>query len=157
MPEAPPLPGPDWVAVQPFPFAAARKSFAGAIADELLELAYYKRPDGTLVAVAAFGALSEGAPGQVHGGIILTVLDEALGAAAWMAGHPVLTVRLNTEFRKTIPVHAKLLVEPRITAVRHRLVFVEGSLLGPDGARFASAKAEFLALKEADQKRVFGR
>ncbi|MBI3552561.1 MAG: PaaI family thioesterase [Elusimicrobia bacterium] len=151
-------PGPDWLAVQPFPFAEARKMFTGpTFVEGLVSLKYYKRPDGSLAAVARFGPLSEGAPGQIHGGMILTVLDEALGGAAWLAGHPVLTVHLETEFRASIPVNAELLVETKIEAVRHRVVFVDGALIGPDDKTYAAARGRFLILDAAAQKRILGK
>ena len=110
-----PWPLPDWEAVQPFPFAAARGAFAGMTGTEgRIVLKYFRRPDGSLVATARFGDLSEGAPGLVHGGAILTALDEALGAAAWLAGRPVMTARLTTEFRKGVPLGAVMLVETRL-------------------------------------------
>ena len=154
----PHFPRPGWTPVEPFPFANARRTFAGPTSSKgLLMLDYYRRPDGGMAAVASFGPLSEGAPGLVHGGMILTVLDEALGAAAWLAGHPVLTVRLETEFRAGVPVRAQLHVETRILAVRRRMVFVEGSLLGVDGKFYAGAKGQFLEVNEETQRRIFGR
>lgn len=149
---------PDWKPVEPFPFNAARKSFTGPTSDEgLVSLKYFQASDGALRAIASFGPQSEGAPGQVHGGMILTVLDEALGAAAWLAGHPVLTVRLQTEFRMSVPVRTNMLVTTHLARVRHKLVFVEGELLGADGKRYAGAKGEFLELSPDAQRRVFGR
>ena len=148
----------DWKPVEPFPFNAARKSFTGPTSGEgFLALKYFQTPAGDLRAIASFGPQSEGAPGQVHGGMILTVLDEALGAAAWLAGHPVLTVRLQTEFRLSVPVRTEMLVTARLTRVRHKLVFVEGDLLGEDGRRYAGAKGEFMELGEDAQRRIFGR
>jgi len=148
----------DWTPVQPFPFAAARGAFAGLTADEgRLELAYYRRPNGTLVAVADFGPRAEGAPGLVHGGMILTVLDEALGAACWVAGHPSLTVRLNTEFRLSVPLGTRALVETKVTGARHRLVTAEGALVGADGTLYASAQSRFMSLDDATHARLFGR
>lgn len=152
------LPAKDWVPVEPFPFAAARKSFRGPTSrEELISMSYYRRRDGIMVALAAFGPLSEGAPGQVHGGMVLTVLDEALGAAAWLAGHPVLTVRLETEFRAAVPVSAHLLVETRILSTRHRLIVVEGSLLGEGGKVYARAKGRFMELDPSAHERIFGK
>ena len=152
------FPGPDWKPVSPFPFALARKSFTGPSTDEaIVSLRYFQKPDGTLAAVASFGPLSEGAPGQVHGGMILTVLDEALGAAAWLSGRPVLTVRLTTDFRRRVPINTEMLVTARVTRLRHRLVFVEGALFGGDEKRYAGAQGEFLELSEAAQKELFGR
>jgi acyl-coenzyme A thioesterase PaaI-like protein len=151
------LPAPDWKPVQPFPFAEARKMFTGPTSLEgLVSLRYFLRPDKTLTALATFGPLSEGAPGRVHGGMILTVLDEALGAAAWVAGHRGPTIRLETDFRAAVPVNAQLLVETRVVALRHRVAFVEGKLLGPGGTLYAQAKGRFLVLGDAERQRMFG-
>lgn len=151
-------PAPDWTPVQPFPFAAARGAFAGLTDDEgRLELAYYKRPDGCLAAIAEFGPRAEGAPGLVHGGLILTVLDEALGAAAWVAGHPSLTVRLNTDFHLSVPLGARCLVETRVQGERHRVTTVTGTLRGPDGTEYARAEGLFMRLSDQAYAQLFGR
>jgi len=123
----------------------------------LLTLRYFKRPDSVLVATVEFGPKSEGAPGLVHGGATLTALDEALGAAAWVKGFPSLTVRLATEFRKGVPLDAKLLVVTRIGSLRGRLALVEGDLIDSDGTIYASAKGRFMRLDTASQKQMFGR
>ena len=155
---AAPWPLPGWEAVQPFPFATARGAFAGMTGTEgRIVLKYYRRQDKSLVATAQFGALSEGAPGLVHGGAILTALDEALGAAAWLADRPVMTTRLTTEFRKGVPLGATMLVETRLIGERHRLVTLEGTLSGPDKTVYAFADGRFMVLGEADQRRILGR
>lgn len=151
-------PHPDWTPVQPFPFAASRAAFAGMTGTEgRIVLKYYRRHDDSLVATAQFGPLSEGAPGLVHGGAILTALDEALGAAAWLMGRPVMTARLTTEFRKGVPLGATMLVETRFIRERHRLVLLEGTLSGPDDQVYAYADGRFMVLADADQKRILGR
>lgn len=153
-----PWPLADWEPVRPFPFSAARDAFAGMTHDEgRINLDYYKRHDGSLVAVARFGPQSEGAPGLVHGGAILTALDEALGAAAWLLGRPVMTARLTTEFRKGVPLGATMLVETRFIRERHRLVLLEGVMTGSDGSVYAYADGRFMVLAEPDQKRILGR
>ncbi|MCM2303628.1 MAG: PaaI family thioesterase [Elusimicrobia bacterium] len=157
-PHAVPWPLPGWEEVQPFPFAAARGAFAGMTGTEgRIVLKYYRREDGSLVATARFGHLSEGAPGLVHGGALLTALDEALGAAAWLAGRPVMTARLTTEFRKGVPVGATMLVETRLIRERHRLVLLEGTLSGPDHVVYAYADGRFMVLADSDQRRILGR
>jgi acyl-coenzyme A thioesterase PaaI-like protein len=151
-------PHPDWTPVQPFPFATSRAAFAGMTSSEgRIMLKYYRRHDDSLVATAEFGKLSEGAPGLVHGGAILTALDEALGAAAWLMGRPVMTARLTTEFRKGVPLGATMLVETRFIRERHRLVLLEGTLSGPDDQVYAYADGRFMVLADADQKRILGR
>ncbi len=145
--------------MQPFPFAAARGAFAGLTADEgRLDLLYYRRSrDGALVAVAEFGPRAEGAPGLVHGGMILTVLDEALGAACWVAGHPSLTVRLNTEFRLSLPLTTRCLVETRTTLARHGLMTASGQVRSAEGKVYASAEGRFMRLDDAAHAKLFGR
>ena len=151
-------PDADWTLVRPFPFAAARGAFAGLTAVEgSIDLVYYLRPeDRALVAVVKFGPRAEGAPGLVHGGMILTVLDEALGAACWISARPSLTVRLTTDFRLSVPLGSRLLVETRVTAERHRLVFASAALLGADGTLYAEAEGRLLRLNDDAQRRLLG-
>ncbi|MBI4424127.1 MAG: PaaI family thioesterase [Elusimicrobia bacterium] len=147
---------PDWIEVQPFPFAAARRTFTGAAErDGSIAIRYLRRPDKSLVAVARFGPLSVGAPGQAHGGAVLTVLDEALGAALWIDGLPGITVRLNSEFRRRVPLNSEFLVETRVTRRRSRLAWVEGELLSAGGVCHARADAEFLLLDKERLRRLY--
>lgn len=153
-----PWPEPDWTPVRPFPFAAARNVFRGLTSQKgLIVIRYFRRPVGDLVATAEFGPMSEGAPGLVHGGAILTALDEALGAAAWVAGFPSLTVRLEMEFRKSVPLHAQLLVRTRVTVMRSRLAQVEGDIIGEDATVYAAGVGRFMRLDASSQKRMFGK
>jgi len=148
----------EWKPVQPFPFAAARGAFAGMTSSEgRIVIHYYQKHDGSLVATAEFGPLSEGAPGLVHGGAILTALDEALGAAAWLVGRRCMTARLTTEFRKGTPLGSELLVVTRVVASRRRIIDLTGELMGPDGTVYAAAHGRFMDLEEAQLKRIFGR
>lgn len=154
-----PWPRPGWTPIEPFPFREAGHPFAGLLTRDpkFLGLRYFKKPDGALAAVATFGPLSEGAPGRAHGGATLSALDEALGAAAWVAGHPVLTSKLSVEFRRGVPLGAELLIEPRLGSVRHRVVPVTGSLVGADGTLYASAEGRFFELGAAAQVELLGR
>lgn len=151
-------PEPDWTPVDPFPFADARGAFGGATRDpKFVSLRYFRRPDGALIALARLGPTALGAPGRAHGGATLTILDEALGAACWLAGHRVLTARLTADFRKGVPVPSELLVETKLGALRHKLVPVEGRLVGPDGTVYATAEGRFLVLSAEAQASIFGR
>jgi acyl-coenzyme A thioesterase PaaI-like protein len=153
-----PWPEPGWAPADPFPFTAARGAFAGMTSDEKkVSVSYYRRPDSTLAAVVRFGPLSEGAPGLVHGGAILTALDESLGAAAWLAGIPSLTARLTTDFRRGVPAGAVCLVSTRLLGERHRVASLEGELVGADGAVYARAEGRFIRLSDDAHRRIFGR
>ena len=141
-------PQPDWKPAQPFPTPEAGRAFGGQRLPGFLLLKYFQRPDGSFVAVASFGPASEGAPGLAHGGSILSALDEALGAAAWNAGHKVLTARLTTEFRRGVPIGAELLVETRLVAARHRIVDLEGRLIDREGTVYAEADGRFIVVEK---------
>ncbi len=141
-------PAPDWTPVQPFPFSGARRTFTSPVGEDApIGIRYYKRPDGALVALAGFGPRAEGPPNHVHGGAILTVLDEVLGAAAWMAGHPVLTARLNAQFRHPVHLGTTFVVEPRIVDARHGLVRVRGELRD-ETKIYAEAQGVFMRLEK---------
>ena len=148
----------DWKDFEPFPFAEARRAFTGKGAPErLLPVRYFRRPsDQRLVALTEFGERVEGAPGQAHGGAILAVFDEALGAAAWVAEFPVFTVRLNCEFRRSVPIPSELLVVTELYRTRRKLVWVRGELVDREGACYARADAEFFLLDEAAKRRLKG-
>ena len=155
-------PAADWPEVEPFPFAGARRAFTGRPpaagkddSERVIPVRYFRRPgDQKLVALVRFTERVEGAPGQAHGGAILTVLDEALGAAAWVEGHPVFTVRLASEFRVSVPIPSELLVETELYKTHSRLVWVRGELVGRDGTRFASADGRFFKLDEQTTRRL---
>lgn len=149
-------PASDWKEVEPFPFAGARRAFTGSADPErILPVRYFRRPeDDRLVAVVRFTERVEGAPGQAHGGAVLAIFDEALGAAAWIEGHPVFTVRLNAEFRKSVPIPSELMVTTELYRERRRLVWVRGELLGRDGACYARSDAEFFLLDEETTRRL---
>src|SRR6185369_4259517 len=94
-----------WSAVSPFRDLASRTSFVSGDGNEhRLRVSYYIREaDGALVGKAWFGPEAEGPPGCAHGGSIAAVLDEAMGAAAWMRGNPVVVRTLSVEFRSLLP------------------------------------------------------
>ena len=68
--------------------------------------------------------------GVVHGGMLVSFADDALGATVWQAvgRRPVTTVQLNTQF--IAPVRAGDLVELRAEVLRstRTVVFIRGAL-----------------------------
>ena len=48
----------------------------------------------------------QGPPGFAHGGLLAAVLDEAMGKAAWLAGHRAYAAHLEFDYRKPVPVGA---------------------------------------------------
>lgn len=143
--------------VRPFPFGAARRTFTGVtLENQRIRIRYLRADGGELSAEVWFGPDSEGAPGLVHGGAVLTVLDEAMGAACWLRSIPVLTARLNAVFRRGVPLEVPLAVETALGPARGRLSKVSGRLVGAGGTLYAEAEGSFIRLTEAQMKERFG-
>jgi acyl-coenzyme A thioesterase PaaI-like protein len=111
-------------------------------------VAYFRDRGGRLVGRAWFGPGAEGPPEHAHGGSVAAVLDEAMGAAAWMAGYPVVAARLSVDFRRMLPLGTDCLLEAWVDGVEGRKVQVRGRLTGEGVELFAEAQGLFIQLDE---------
>ncbi|MBM3462940.1 MAG: PaaI family thioesterase [Armatimonadetes bacterium] len=93
-----------------------------------------------------FGKNTQGPPGHAHGGSLSTVLDECMGAAAWISGHPVVCVSLTVNFRNLVPLGSELEMEASVERVDGRKVYASGRLTHPDGQVMAEASGLFLEI-----------
>ncbi len=141
----------DWTALEPPRLEGGRGSFvSGDPVGDRLRVRYFRRGrDRALVGRAWFGPGTAGPPGHAHGGSIAAVLDEAMGAAAWMAGHRVVAVRLETDFRRLVPLGTDALMEAWVEGVEGRKVTTRGRLLDDRGGLYAEASALFVTLDPA--------
>src|SRR5690349_90349 len=53
-------------------------------------------------------ARQQGPPGHAHGGCLSAILDEAMGAVVWCAGHPVVAGRLEVDFKRAVPLGVRV-------------------------------------------------
>jgi acyl-coenzyme A thioesterase PaaI-like protein len=112
-----------------------------------LRVRYYRRPaDGALVGKVWFGPGALGPPGHAHGGSMAAVLDEAMGLAAWVAGHRVVAARLEVDFKNMMPLGTVATMEVTIAGVEGRKVHMAGVLRSPDGTAFAESRGLFIQL-----------
>ena len=81
---------------------------------------YYNEESRRTRGVIVFDATKMGPPGCAHGGAIATVLDEAMGAAAWFNGHPVLAVNLNVDLKHSVPLDTEIEVTGWIERIEGR-------------------------------------
>jgi acyl-coenzyme A thioesterase PaaI-like protein len=93
-------------------------------------------------AEAQFVAMQEhqGYPGYVHGGVVSTLLDEAMGWATYGRSIWALTGRLETRFRDIVPTHELLTVRGKIESDRGRTLEVIAELRNADGKLLAESK-----------------
>ncbi len=75
------------------------------------------------------------------------VLDEAMGLAAWIAGHRVVAARLAVDFKSMMPLGTLAWLEVVVERVEGRKVHMAGRLFSPEGALFAESHGLFIQLK----------
>ncbi|MER5481181.1 PaaI family thioesterase [Streptomyces sp. NPDC002734] len=91
----------------------------------------------------------QGAPGLAHGGILATALDDALGSLNWLLRTISVTGRLETDYRRPVPVGSVLHITAEVTAVAGRKIYATavGRLDGPEGPVAVRADALFIEVK----------
>ena len=102
----------------------------------------------TLRALFSVTEHHQGAPGLAHGGLLSTAFDESLGALNWLTRTPAVTARLETDFRRPVPVGTTLHIDAAITGVQGRKIWTAavGRLDAWDGPVAVNAAALFLAV-----------
>jgi acyl-coenzyme A thioesterase PaaI-like protein len=88
----------------------------------------------------------QGAPGLAHGGLLASALDEILGMLGHLTRMSCVTARLETDFRRPVPVGTVLYLASRADAVAGRKLYAsgEGHLGAPDGPVAVRARALFV-------------
>ena len=86
----------------------------------------------------------------MHGGIISTVLDEAMSKAVVAMNYEALTGELRVRFRHHVTAGENLRIRGWIVEKVKRLVKAEATLTAADGSERAHAWARFLALPAPD-------
>lgn len=100
--------------------------------------------DGVVRGEFTLGAVYEGPPSYVHGGVSAMVLDQALGMAAAATGTPGMTATLETRYRRPTPLGVPLRVEAKASRVEGRKVYASGTISAPDGRVTVEATAMFV-------------
>jgi acyl-coenzyme A thioesterase PaaI-like protein len=94
-------------------------------------------------------AAHQGAPGLAHGGLLACAFDEALGATVGNLLHkPAVTGRLETDFRRPVPVGSTLYIAAKLDGMAGRKIYVSADgRLGAEGGPIAvRARALFVVV-----------
>jgi uncharacterized protein (TIGR00369 family) len=114
-----------------------------------LQLEFVSKEDGGITATFTCGKDLEGYPGVVHGGIVSSILDGAMGHCMFSRGQAAVTVEITTRFRHPIITNQKATVSANITSFSHSLCLLEAEIV-QNGKVKATAKAKFF-----NQRRKF--
>lgn len=98
----------------------------------------------TLKTTFAANPTFQGWDGIVHGGIISTLLDEAMAKLSYELGYNTVTVSLEIRFKKPAPILEPLLVYGEITEVSKRLVRAKAWITKEDGTILAEGKSTLM-------------
>lgn len=111
-----------------------------------LKLRFDVQDDGVIAAEWTPTADWEGFKGIIHGGIVSTVLDEAMSQAVSARGWPALTCELRVRLRRHVAPGEKFTVRAWVVERQRRKILTEAALANSRGEEHAHAWATFLAL-----------
>lgn len=89
-------------------------------------------------------ACHQGYDGIVHGGLVATLLDEAVGKLSTALAMPAVTAELTVRFLRPVPPEKPLTIRGRLTEVRRRTLSGEAEALLGDGTVAARATARLV-------------
>ena len=120
-----------------------------------LQLNFALSPDGkSYVCEFELGIRFSGPPGHAHGGIIATILDEAMGKANKLKSKVALTRRMEVEYLRPVPLGQPLVAEGRVSRVKGRALYNSAEMRSAKGEVLARSRGKFLAI---DAKKMFAR
>jgi uncharacterized protein (TIGR00369 family) len=100
-----------------------------------------------VVCFAAIPDTYEGPPGYVHGGIIATLLDEAMSKAVRAHGVLAMTRHMEVDYQRPVPSGAPIRLEGRFVRTDGRKNWTEARILNAEGKVLAEAKALFIEIR----------
>lgn len=95
-----------------------------------------------------------GPPGHCHGGIIATILDEAMGKVNRLRDVVAVTAQMTVDYLKPVPLNQPLRVESREVSVSGRRHTNQAEILNRKGEVLARSRGTFIAI---DPRRMFAK
>ncbi len=92
-----------------------------------------------------------GPPGYCHGGIIATILDDAMGKLNKLRQVTAVTAQMRIDYLRPVPLNKPLSVDSRELRVRGRRHYHMAEILNEDGKVLARSRGLFVAI---DPKRL---
>lgn len=115
--------------------------------DDGIGIRFFAGPGISVRSTFVAGDGHQGAPGYLHGGVIMSAFDECLGAPGMLVGLAAMTAHLEVDFRIPVPIGATVTVTSRIDGVSGRKVYASGEArLGADGPVAAVATGLYVRI-----------
>jgi len=124
-------------------------SFVSSDGGKRINITYYfDKSDGHVFARVLFGDKAQGPPGHADGGAIASVLDESMGAAAWLNKFMVMTAKLEINYLHAVPLGQEVYVEAWVERSDEKKVQLKSRLADGAGTAFSSGKGLFVQLSK---------
>ena len=94
------------------------------------------------------GERYQGGGGMAHGGIIATLLDEAMGKVCRFRNARAVTAELTVEYPKPVKVDSEILVEAFESEQKGRNLFLTGEIRNAAGEMLARGRGRFVVLNQ---------
>jgi uncharacterized protein (TIGR00369 family) len=99
----------------------------------------------------------QGWQSMAHGGIAMSLLDEAMAHAAAAAGHRGVTASINVRFRKPVPLGEPLTLVGHVSWQRRNVLGLEAHVTDASGTVLVDGEGKFVsmgAIDALDDRRV---
>lgn len=106
----------------------------------------YNEEKGCFVCRFRLGERYTGPPGHAHGGIIATILDEAMGKVNKLRQVVALTKQITVDYLKPVPLNQALSVESRELRFKGRRHINVAGIFNQKGEVLARGKGLFIAI-----------
>jgi acyl-coenzyme A thioesterase PaaI-like protein len=90
--------------------------------------------------------LHEGPPGHIHGGVVATLLDEAMSKLNRPLNVLAMTRHMEVDYLRPVPLYQPLVLVRRHISREGRKLFHQAEIQTPNGEVLARAKALFIVL-----------
>lgn len=85
--------------------------------------------------------------GVFHGGLIITIMDELIGKHLIKRGHRAVTGRINTRFKKPVPIREKVKFGCKVEKQKGNLFVVKAWCELPGGEKVVEAEAHMMKVE----------
>ena len=109
-------------------------------------LRWYADDDDCIHGSLTLSLQQQGPPSFAHGGALAALVDEAMGTAVWVAGHPVVAANLNVDYLKPVPLDEPVEVIGQVVEVlkQGKVILAEARIHLPDGAIAVKSTGTFV-------------
>lgn len=111
-----------------------------------LRLKFFTDREGGIVCHTRLASRFAGPPGHAHGGIIATLLDEAMSKANRARSVVAMTRQMEVDYLRPVPLSTPIVLTARHVSASGRRHHCEAQIADASGQVLATARAVFIAI-----------